>query len=255
MVKLSSHPVVQSSVLVSVQHVRFLFLVECAHSSPTGSVADRFGCWFGGSSRGGPVAGLGFDSQPPLRLFPGVLRHLGGLAAYSECAVNRFAAHFSCFPSLLYISLKPSILLQVPYADDLYVPQPRQPSTLPMYLNALLISPSTNTHHLRSLVTGPGQDIVVAAHQVYLRIFTNQHNDLAQDEAPATTSKRAMNRKRRTPIVSFPSIGARQKSRRNLATMLTDRRTFATHILLTWGSEWMATKGGRPGASQDFVAQ
>ena len=47
-------------------------------------MADWFGCGFGGSSRGGPAAGLGFDSQPPLRLFPGVLRFLGGLAAYSS---------------------------------------------------------------------------------------------------------------------------------------------------------------------------
>ena len=64
-------------------HDSFIFPIAFTPSSPTGSVADWFGCWFVGSSRGGPAARLGFDSQPPLRLFPGVLRVLGGLAAYS----------------------------------------------------------------------------------------------------------------------------------------------------------------------------
>ena len=70
-------------------------------------------------SRGGPAAGLGFDSQPPLRLFPEVLRLLGGLAAYSPgvrgepfcCPLLPIFPHL--FPSLLYISPKLSIL-QVP---------------------------------------------------------------------------------------------------------------------------------------------
>ena len=94
-------------------HDSFIFPIAFTPSSPTGSVADWFGCWFVGSSRGGPAAGLGFDSQPPLRLFPGVLRVLGGLAAYSGVRGEPFC--FALLSVLRFLSsdFSPPILLTV----------------------------------------------------------------------------------------------------------------------------------------------